>query len=82
MKLHETLPILAFTLMSSAAMAQQCPEQLKKVDDAMAKPPKLPQEQIAEARKLRSIGERFLKEGKQAECMDAANKALLIFATG
>ena len=82
MKLHKTLTILAFTLMSSAAMAQQCPEQLKKVDDAMAKNPKLPPEQVAEARKHRSTGERLLKEGKQEECMDAANKALLILTTG
>jgi hypothetical protein len=82
MKLHKTLAMMAFTLMSGAAMAQQCPEQLKKVDDAMARGPKLPPEQIAEARKHRSTAERLLREGKANDCMDSANKALLILAAG
>ncbi len=82
MKLQKTLTMMAFTLMTGAAMAQQCPDQLKKVDDAMAKNPNLPPEQIAEARKHRGAAERLLKEGKANECMDAANKALLILAAG
>ncbi len=76
MKLQKTLALTAFTLMSGAAMAQQCPEQLKKVDDALAKNPKVPAEQLAEARKHRNMGESALKDGKQDECMDAATKAL------
>ena len=58
-----------FTLMSGAAMAQQYPEQLKKVDEALAKNPKVLAEQLADARKQRSMGESLQKEGKQAEYM-------------
>jgi hypothetical protein len=82
MKLPGTLVLVISAWMSSAAMAQQCPDQLKRVDDAMAKNTKLSPEQLAEALKYRATGERLLKEGKPAECMDAANKALLILTIG
>ncbi len=82
MKPPITLALMMLTLMSGAAMAQQCPDQIKKFDDAMAKNPKLPPELLAEARKQRSNAERLLREGKKNECMDAANRALLIVAAG
>jgi hypothetical protein len=82
MTLPRTLAFMTLTLLSGAALAQQCPDQIKKVDDALAKNPKLPAELLAEARKQRSAAERLLKEGKKNECMDAANKALLIVAAG
>jgi hypothetical protein len=82
MKLPKAFALMTLTLLSSAALAQQCPDQIKKVDDAMAKNPKLPVELLAEARKHRSAAERLLREGKKNECMDAANKALLIVAAG
>lgn len=86
MKLPVTLALmtltLTVTLLSGAALAQQCPDQIKKVDDALAKNPKLPAELLAEARKQRSAAERLLRAGKTNECMDAANKALLIVASG
>lgn len=78
MKLSKSLALIAFGLMSSAAWAQQCPEQLKKVDDALARNPKVPAEQLADARKQRADGERAMKDGNQAACLDAANKALQI----
>ena len=86
MKLPVTLALmtltLTVTLLSGAALAQQCPDQIKKVDDALAKNPKLPAELLAEARKQRNAAERLLRAGKTNECMDAANKALLIVASG
>jgi hypothetical protein len=82
MKLAITAAVMTLTLTSGAVMAQQCPDQIKKVDDAMAKNPKLPAELLAEARKHRSAAERLLREGKANECMDAANRALLIVAAG
>lgn len=82
MRLPRTFALLTLTLLSGAAFAQQCPDQIKKVDDAMAKNPKLPAELLAEARRHRSTAERLLREGKRNECMDAANKALLIVAAG
>jgi hypothetical protein len=82
MKRPATAVLVTLALTSSPVMAQQCPDQLKRVDDALAKNTKLSPEQLAEALKYRATGERLLKEGKPAECMDAANKALLILTIG
>lgn len=78
MKLSKPFALIAFSLISTVALAQQCPEQLKKVDDALARNPKVPAEQLADARKQRAEGERAMKEGNQGACVDAANKALQI----
>lgn len=64
----------ALALASSAALAGNCPVQMKAIDAALPKA-KLDAKQTAEVKKLRADGERFHKEGKHAESMAALGKA-------
>ena len=66
----------AFALASSAAFAFHCPADMKKIDEALAKSPKLTAEQMAEVKKLRAEGETLHKAGKHQESVDALGKAM------
>ena len=68
--------ILAFS--ASAALAFHCPADMKKIDEAMAKNPKLSAEQTAEVKKLRADGEALHKSGKHQESVDTLAKAMKI----
>ena len=65
-------------LMASTAFAFHCPADMKKIDEAMAKSPKLTTEQMAEVKKLRAEGETFHKAGKPQESVDTLAKAMKI----
>ena len=64
----------ALAVASFAALAGNCPVQMKAIDAALPKA-KLDAKQTAEVKKLRADGERFHKEGKHAESMAALGKA-------
>ena len=49
---------------------------MKKIDEALAKNPKLTTEQMAEVKKLRAEGETLHKAGKHQESVDALGKAM------
>jgi hypothetical protein len=68
--------LLAFS--TSAAFAFHCPADMKKIDEAMAKSPKLTAEQTAEVKKYRAEGETLHKAGKHQESVDTLAKALKI----
>ena len=70
--------ILAFS--ASAALAFHCPADMKKIDEAMAKNPKLSAEQTAEVKKLRADGETLHKAGKHQESVDTLAKAMKILS--
>lgn len=74
MKLRISAAVAAL-LFSGAALAAQCPGEMKKIDEALAKNPKLTEAQMAEVKKLRAEGETLHKAGKHQESMDALNKA-------
>ncbi len=78
MKLRHTLATVALALMSSAALAFHCPADMKKIDEAMAKNPKLSEAQMTEVKKLRADGETFHKAGKHQESVDTLGKAMKI----
>ena len=63
---------LAFT---GSALAFHCPTDMKKIDDALAKDPKLSAEQMAEVKKYRAEGEALHKAGKHQESLDTLAKA-------
>ncbi len=65
-------------LASSAAFAFQCPGDMKKIDEALAKNPKLSAEQMADVKKLRADGEASHKAGKHQESVDTLAKAMKI----
>ena len=51
---------------------------MKKIDDAMAKNPKLTAAQADEVKKYRADGEKLHKEGKHQESVDTLAKAMKI----
>ena len=65
--------LLAFA--SATAFAFHCPKEMKSVDDALAKNPKLTEAQMADVKKYRAEGEALHKAGKHQESIDALAKA-------
>jgi hypothetical protein len=51
---------------------------MKKIDDALAKNPKLSAEQMADVKKYRAEGEALHKAGKHQESVDTLAKAMKI----
>jgi hypothetical protein len=74
MILRTAVAIAAFAV-STAVLAFQCPADMKAIDAAMAKNPKLSAEQVAEVKKLRAEGETLHKAGKHQESVDTLAKA-------
>ena len=72
----KTLLAAAALFVSSAAFAFHCPADMKKIDEALAKSPKLSTEQMAEVKKLRADGEASHKAGKHQESVDTLAKAM------
>jgi hypothetical protein len=68
--------ILAFS--SSAAFAFHCPADMKKIDEAMSKNPKLTAAQATEVKKYRAEGEALHKAGKHQDSVDTLAKAMKI----
>ena len=63
-------------LASSAAFAFHCPADMKKIDEALAKNPKLTEAQMSEVKKQRAEGEALHKAGKHQESVDTLAKAM------
>jgi hypothetical protein len=70
----------ALALSASTALAFHCPADMKKIDEAMAKNPKLSQAQMAEVKKARADGEALHKAGKHKESVETLAKAMKILA--
>ena len=60
---------------AGSAFAFHCPTNMKKIDDALAKNPKLTAEQAADVKKARADGETLHKAGKHQEALDTLAKA-------
>lgn len=75
-----TATVLATALLfaSSTALAFHCPADMKKIDDAMSKNPKLSAAQMADVKKFRAEGEAFHKAGKHQDSVDTLAKAMKI----
>jgi hypothetical protein len=65
-------------LASGGAFAFHCPADMKKIDAAMAKSPKLSAAQMSEVKKYRAEGEALHKAGKHQESVDTLAKAMKI----
>jgi hypothetical protein len=65
---------------ASAALAFHCPADMRKIDEAMAKNPRLTPEQTAEVKKYRAEGEQLHKAGKHQESVDTLAKAMKILS--
>lgn len=61
---------------SGAALASHCPSDVKAIDAALAKDPKLSKEKMAEVKKQRDEGEALHKAAKHAESTEVLHKAM------
>lgn len=77
MTLKILLAAAALTL-SSAAFAFHCPADMKKIDEALAKNPRLSATEMAEVKKLRAEGEALHKAGNHQASVDTLAKAMKI----
>ena len=68
----------AMLLASATAFAFHCPQDMKMIDDALAKKPKLSEKEMADVTKYRQDGEKLHKEGKHQDSVDALAKAMKI----
>ena len=66
---------VATMFMAGTAFAFHCPQDMKKIDDALAKNPKLDATKLAEVKKYRAEGEALHKAGKQQESLATQGKA-------
>jgi hypothetical protein len=76
MKIRLAAVFGALLLASSAAFAFHCPADMKKIDAALAKNPKLSAKQMTEVKKLRADGEALHKAGKHQQSVDTLGKAM------
>jgi len=60
---------------STTAFAFHCPKDMKEIDDALAKNPKLTAAQMKDVKDLRAKGEAAHKAGKHQEAVDDLAKA-------
>jgi len=74
MKIRSAL-FAATLLFAGSAFAFHCPADMKKIDDALAKNPKLTTAQMDEVKKYRADGEKLHKDGKHQESVDTLAKA-------
>jgi hypothetical protein len=65
--------VLAFA--ASTAFAMHCPKEMKSIDDALAKNPKLSEAQMKDVKKSRAEGEALHKAGKHTESLAELAKA-------
>ena len=65
----------ATMLFAGGAFANSCPQEMKKIDEAMSKDPKLSAAQMADVKKARAEGEAFHKAAKHSESIAELDKA-------
>ena len=78
MKIRTIVAAVSLALASSTAFAFHCPKDMKAIDDALAKNPKLSAAQAADVKKFRAEGETLHKAGKHQESVDTLAKAMKI----
>jgi hypothetical protein len=77
MKLRTLTAVLMFAF-AGAAFAAHCPMDMKKIDEAMSKDPKLSADQLAEVKQLRAEGEALHKAGNHGASVEKLGKAMSI----
>ncbi len=76
MKLRSIAVALGLALASTSAFAFHCPKDMKAIDEALAKNPKLSAAQMSDVKKYRADGEASHKAGKHQESVDTLAKAM------
>ncbi|HKB84003.1 MAG TPA: hypothetical protein VKD04_12495 [Burkholderiales bacterium] len=73
-----TLVAAAMFAFAGSAFANHCPMDMKKIDEALAKNPKISAAQMADVKKWRAEGESLHKAGKHAESIEVLAKAMKV----
>ena len=68
----------ALLFASGTALAMHCPKDMKAIDEALAKNPKLTEAQMKDVKASRAKGEELHKAGKHQESVDELGKAMKI----
>lgn len=68
----------ALAFATGLAFAGHCPKEMKSIDDALAKSPKISEAQMKDVKKYREEGEALHKAGKHQESIDTLAKAMKI----
>jgi uncharacterized protein len=76
--MKRTVAAVAMMLFAGSALAFHCPKDMKAIDEALAKNPKLTEAQMSEVKKYRAEGETLHKAGKHQESVDTLAKAMKI----
>jgi uncharacterized protein len=77
--MNRKLALAAALLFSSgAAFAFHCPSDMKAIDEALAKNPKLSEADMKAVKQYRTEGEALHKAGKHQESIDTLSKAMKI----
>ena len=66
----------ALLFASGTVLAMHCPKDMKAIDEALAKNPKLSAAQMKEVKAQRAKGEELHKAGKHQESVDELGKAM------
>jgi uncharacterized protein YneF (UPF0154 family) len=66
---------VAVLFASGTAFAMHCPKDMKQIDDALAKNPKITEAQMKDVKAQRAKGEELHKAGKHQESIDELAKA-------
>ena len=66
----------ALLFATGTALAMHCPKDMKAIDEALAKNPKLSEAQMKEVKAQRAKGEELHKAGKHQESVDELGKAM------
>jgi hypothetical protein len=66
---------VALVFASGTALAMHCPKDMKEIDAALAKNPKISEAQMKDVKKHRADGEALHKAGKHQESVDTLAKA-------
>ena len=69
---------VALLFAAGSALAFHCPKDMKAIDEALAKNPKLTEAQMKEVKAHRAKGEELHKAGKHQESVDELAKAMKI----
>ena len=69
---------VAMIFASGTALAFHCPKDMKAIDEALAKNPKLTPAQMKEVKDARAKGEAAHKAGKHQEAVDELAKAMKV----
>ena len=67
---------VAMLFAAGSALAMHCPKDMKAIDEALAKNPKLTEAQMKEVKAQRAKGEELHKAGKHQESVDELGKAM------